>query len=153
MAYNLYKPLYEHNYKDINTIVSIQGWLYRRIAYIVIGGACILMCFFPIIFAKAQLPLWYAYGSFIALLISALLGYFVNYKQIVLSADQKEYKITLIIQGTKIIKVILQILAVRFFRTRLYMVDRIRNNHDLHNIVYLKSKNEKKNIHGYVLIY
>ena len=114
VAYNLYKPLYEHNYKDINTIVSIQGWLYRRIAYIVIGGACILMCFFPIIFAKAQLPLWYAYGSFIALLISALLGYFVNYKQIVLSADQKEYKITLIIQGTKIIKVILQILAVRF---------------------------------------
>ena len=114
VAYNLYKPLYEHNFKDINTIVSIQGWLYRRIAYIVIGGACILMCFFPIIFAKAQLPLWYAYGSFIALLISALLGYFVNYKQIVLSADQKEYKITLIIQGTKIIKVILQILAVRF---------------------------------------
>lgn len=112
VAYNLYKPLYDDNRKAINDIVSIQGWLYRRIAYIVIGGSAILMCFFPIIFAKAQVPLWYTYGSFIALLASALLGYFVNYKQIVLSADQKEYKITLCIQGVKFIKVLIQIFVI-----------------------------------------
>lgn len=114
VAYNLYKPLFENDRNAINAIVSIQGWLYRRIAYIVIAGACILMCFFPMIFAKAQVPLWYAYGSFIVLLIAALLSYFVNYRQIVLSADQKEYKITLSVQGVKIAKVILQILAIRF---------------------------------------
>ena len=73
VAYNLYKPLFENDRNAINAIVSIQGWLYRRIAYIVIAGACILMCFFPMIFAKAQVPLWYAYGSFIVLLIAALL--------------------------------------------------------------------------------
>lgn len=114
VAYNLYKPLFENDRNAINAIVSIQGWLYRRIAYIVIAGACILMCFFPTIFAKAQVPLWYAYGSFIVLLIAALLSYFVNYRQIVLSADQKEYKITLSVQGGKLIKVLLQILAIRF---------------------------------------
>ena len=115
VAYNLYKPLFENDRNAINAIVSIQGWLYRRIAYIVIAGACILMCFFPMIFAKAQVPLWYAYGSFIVLLIAALLSYFVNYRQIVLSADQKEYKITLSVQGVKLVKVLLQILAIRFF--------------------------------------
>lgn len=114
VAYNLYKPLFEKDRNAINAIVSIQGWLYRRIAYIVIAGACILMCFFPMIFAKAQVPLWYAYGSFIVLLIAALLSYFINYRQIVLSADQKEYKITLSVQGVKLVKVLLQILAIRF---------------------------------------
>lgn len=114
VAYNLYNPLFENDRNSINAIVSIQGWLYRRIAYIVITGACILMCFFPMIFAKAQIPLWYAYGSFIVLLISALLGYFINYRQIVLSADQKEYKITISVQGVKFLKVLLQILAIRF---------------------------------------
>lgn len=116
VAYSLYKPLFEGNRQAINDIVSIQGWLYRRIAFIIIAGAVVLMCFFPLLFAKAQVPLWYAYGSFIALLIAALLGYFVNYRQVVLSADQKEYKITQSVQGGKITKVILQLLAICYFQ-------------------------------------
>lgn len=112
IAFTLYRPLYEKNTQAINEIVSVQGWLYRRVAYIVIVGACVLMCFFPLIFEKAEVPMWYTYGSFIVLLISTLLGYFVNYRQIVLTADQKEYKLTLSIQGFKIIKVLLQIAAI-----------------------------------------
>lgn len=114
VAYNLYKPIFEKDTQTINEIVSIQGWLYRRVAYAVIVGSIVLMCFFPLIFAKAQVPLWYAYGSFIVLLVGALLGYFINYRQIILTADQKEYKITLNVQGFKILKVILQILAIRY---------------------------------------
>lgn len=114
VAFTLYKPLYERNVQTINEIVSVQGWLYRKVAYVVIAGACILMCFFPLIFEKANVPLWYTYGSFIVLLVGALLSYFINYRQIVLAADQKEYKITLNVQGFKIAKVILQILAIRY---------------------------------------
>ena len=115
VAYNLYKPLYDKDKKVINDIVSIQGWLYSRIAIIVIGGAIILMSFFPLIFAKAVIPLWYAYGSFGVLLLSSLLSYFINYKTIVLSADQKEYKITYCVQGVKVIKILLQIFVVKYF--------------------------------------
>lgn len=114
IAFTLYKPIFERDTQAINEIVSVQGWLYRRVAYIVIAGACILMFFFPFIFEKAAVPMWYTYGSFIVLLVSTLLGYFVNYRQIVLTADQKEYKITLNVQGVKIVKVLLQIAAIRY---------------------------------------
>ena len=114
IAFTLYKPLYEKNTQIVNEVVSVQGWLYRRVAYCVIIGACILMFFFPLIFEKANVPLWYTYGSFIVLLTSALLGYFINYRQIVLTADQKEYMITWNLQGGRAVKVFLQILAIYY---------------------------------------
>lgn len=114
ISYTLYKPLFENNKKAINEIVSIQGWLYRKIAFVIIIGSCILMCFFPLFFRKMELPLWYAYGSFSVLLMSSLLSYFVNYRQIVLTADQKGYKVTFNVQGGKILKVVLQIIAIMF---------------------------------------
>ena len=114
VAYSLYKPLYDEDKETVNGIVSLQGWLYRRIAFIIVAGAAVIMLFFPLIFNKAEVPLWYAYGSFGVLLFSSLLGYFVNYRQIVLSADQKQYKVTIAIQGVKVLKVLVQILAIRF---------------------------------------
>ena len=116
VAYNLYKPLFDDDTNTINDIVSIQGWLYRKVAYVVTISACILMCFFPLIFVKAQLPLWYVYGSFIVLLVVALLEYFVCYHQIVLVADQKEYKITFVVQGIKILKITSQIFVISYLK-------------------------------------
>lgn len=114
IACTLYKPLAEKDTVTINEIVSLQGWLYRRIAWIVIAGSVVLMAFFPWIFAKMPLPLWYAYASFVALLVSALLSYFVNYKQIVLSADQQEYKIQYSYKASMLAKLLCQILAIRY---------------------------------------
>ena len=116
IACTLYKPLLEKDTVAFNEIVSLKGWLYRRIAWIVIVGSLVLMAFFPWIFAKMLLPLWYAYASFGVLLVSALLSYFVNYKQIVLSADQKEYKIQYSYKASMLIKTLCQILAIRYLR-------------------------------------
>ena len=115
ISFTLYKPILEKDTNAINEIVSLQGWLYRNIAFIIIAGAIILMCFFPWIFSKITLPLWYAYASFGVLLFSSLLSYFINYKQIVLSADQKDYKIQYSYQSIIIIKRIAQIIALSFF--------------------------------------
>ena len=112
VAFALYKPLSQKNRQEIIDIVSLQGWFYRWVGLFVIAGSIVLMAFFPWIFAKADVPLIYAYGTYIAFLISALLGYFVNYKMIVLSADQKEYKITIETQSIKVIKVLIQMLAI-----------------------------------------
>lgn len=112
VGFTLYKPIYDDDRQTINEVVTLQGHLYRRIAWMIIGGAAILMCFFPWIFAKMELPLWYAYASFGVLLFSALLGYFFNYRQIVLSASQQDYKILYSYKSIMIVKVIFQMLAV-----------------------------------------
>lgn len=112
VAFALYKPLRQGNRQEIIDIVSLQGWFYRWVGLFVIAGSIVMMAFFPWIFAKANVPLIYAYGTFITFLISVLLSYFVNYKTIVLSADQKEYQITFRIQSIKVIKVFVQMVAI-----------------------------------------
>ncbi len=115
IGYFLYQPLFDKDYDKLNKLVSLQGWIYRNVAFLILVAAGLLMCFFPIIFDKSPLPIWYAYLTFCVLLFSSLLGYFRNYRQIVLYADQKEYKIQEYVQGSVAIKFVLQILFMIFF--------------------------------------
>lgn len=115
VAFTLYKPLATKDLLVINEIVSLQGWLYRRISYIMIVSATILLIFFPLIFNKVNLPIWYTYASFIVVFIPIILGYVYNYSQIILVADQQEYKVNSVIQGTRIIKLTIQISLMYFF--------------------------------------
>lgn len=112
VAVTLYKPLFESNRNEICEIVSLQGWFYKRVALFVIFGSAILFCFFPLIFADMQLPLWYAYATFSVFLFSSLLSYFANYKQILLSADQKEYKVKVSYKFPILLKLLVQIVII-----------------------------------------
>lgn len=114
VGFTLYKPLYDDNRRAINEIVTLQGHLYRIVAGFIIFGSCVLMAFFPRIFDKMELPLWYAYASFGVLLFSALLGYFVNYRQILLSANQQDYKIVYSYRSVMLLKVVCQILTIHY---------------------------------------
>ena len=112
MGFALYRPIYEDNKESILEIMALQKILYRRIAFSIIGISLVVMCFFPYIFKKMELPLWYAYATFGALLFSSMLGYFYNYKSIVVSASQMDYKLHLANRPLDVIKTILQIIAV-----------------------------------------
>jgi len=116
IAFLLYKPLHEKDQNKIKEIVTVQGWLYRIIAYIIIALSCVIMCFFPIIFAKSPLPLGYAYLTFGALLLGNMLGYFYNYRLIVLSAHQKQYKVVRVSRSVEILKIVAQMIAVSTLR-------------------------------------
>lgn len=94
VGFTLYKPIRENDTVSINEIISLQGHLYKRIGTFLIMGAVVLMSFFPLIFKKIELPFWYTYASFSVLLFSSLVGYFYNYKQVLLTASQLHYKIT-----------------------------------------------------------
>lgn len=113
VAYTLYKPLFEKDETSIREIIAIQGWFYKRVALFIIVGSILLLPFFPLIFTKMQLPLWYAYASYLVLLFSSLLGYFVNYKQVILTADQQDWKFQMSYRITMIVKVCFQMFAVR----------------------------------------
>lgn len=115
VSFTLFKPLSEKDYKTINEIINLQGFLYRRIGFFVLIGACILMLFFPIIFKKISLPLWYAYASFSVLLLSSLLSYFVNYRQIILTANQEDYKVQYCYKPIQFLKLGIQIVAVKYW--------------------------------------
>lgn len=115
ITYALYKPLAENDQTTINEIISVQGWFYRRIAFLIIICSVIMIAFFPIIFSKMNLPLWYAYASFGILLFSSLLGYFINFKQIILTANQQEYKIQSSYRVVLLIKIIAQIVCLKIF--------------------------------------
>ncbi len=115
ISVTLYKPIFQKDRETIKEVVALQGWLYKRVAGFIIAGSAVLMCFFPRIFAKMDLPLWYAYATYVVFLYSSLLGYFVNYKQILLSADQKEYKIQFNFRLVFIFKVVAEAIAVRHF--------------------------------------
>lgn len=115
IAFTLYKPLANKDNKTVSEIITVQGWLYRRIAAFVAIGAIVLMCFFPLIFKNSELPLWYAYTSFGLFLYSSLLTYYTNYKQIILSANQEEYKITYSYKFVLLGQSVLQIIAISIF--------------------------------------
>ncbi len=72
------------------------------------------MCFFPLIFKKISLPTWYPYATYIVLTTSALLSYFFNYKQVLLSADQQEYKIQYSYKAVMTLKISAQILCIYY---------------------------------------
>lgn len=94
IAYTLYKPLFEANREKINEIISVLGYLYRCIGLAILSAGIVLSLFLPWIFPHTSFSLGVIYFAFYAYLSSSLLGYFVNYKQCLLSADQRNYVVT-----------------------------------------------------------
>lgn len=118
IGYVLYKPLYAHDENKINEIISVFGYIYRWIGFFILGAGCILACFLPLIFPNNTFNLGIIYFAFFSYLASSLIGYFANYKQTLLGADQKNYVITAYFQSTTLIKTLLQMLIV--YRTQNY---------------------------------
>lgn len=114
IGYVLYKPLFEHDETKINEIISVFGYIYRWIGIIILTGGCILSCFLPLIFPHNVFNLGVIYFAFYSYLISSLIGYFANYKQTLLGADQKNYVVTAYYQSAVLVKTLLQMILVSY---------------------------------------
>lgn len=108
IGYVLYKPLFEHDETKINEIISVFGYLYRWIGKIILAAGCILACFLPLIFPNTGFELGLIFFAYFSFLASSLIGYFANYKQTLLGADQKNYVVTAYFQTAAILKTIIQ---------------------------------------------
>lgn len=114
IGYVLYKPLLQKNHLEINQIISVLGYLYRIIGIITLGIGALISCFFPIIFTHTSCSYSIIYTTFYIFLTSSLLSYFVNYKQSLLGADQRNYIVAGYYQTTNILCYLIQIILVYY---------------------------------------
>jgi len=114
IAYFLYKPIADQDHPKICEIVSLFGYLYRIIGSIILIGAIIISAFFPLIFQEQNVSLKLVYFAFYSFLGTYLIGYFINYRQILLDSDQKTYKISIWSQTGGAIATITQIVLAYY---------------------------------------
>lgn len=120
ISFFLFKPIQSHNCEKINEIISVFGYLYRKIGQFILIAGIIISCFFPFIFAKEEIELGIVYFAFYSFLGSSLIGYFINYRQILLTADQKNYLVSIYFQSAGLVKIAMQILLA-FYYHNLYL--------------------------------
>ena len=120
IGYVLYAPLHQKDHSKINEIISVLGYLYSRIGMVILLIGVGVSLFIPLIFPNTgfnQSLVYFAYYSF---LTSSLIGYFCNYKQTLLGADQRNYVVTAYFQSSNILKILIQ-LGLAYY-TRNYYV-------------------------------
>lgn len=117
IGYVLYKPLFDHDEAKINEIISVMGYLYRIIGLIILCGGCMLACFLPLIFPSTSFDFGVIIFAYFAFLTSSLIGYFINYRQNLLGADQRNYVVTAYFQTATIIKTLIQMASAYYTRS------------------------------------
>jgi hypothetical protein len=120
VSFALYKPLIEKDQGKVAEIVALTGYLYRRIAYIMLAAGMVLSLFLPLIFPHPGFPMGVVYFAYYAFLLSPLLSYFINCGQVLLDADQRNYVVTARIQLTIFAKVLTQITVLSSFNGGYY---------------------------------
>lgn len=116
VSYFLFKPLAENNQQKINEIISLLGYLYKRIGQFILSLGIIISLFFPLIFENSQMRLNIIYFAFFAFLGSNIIGYFINYRQVLLEADQKMFLVSIYSQSFNLLKSFLQIALAIYYK-------------------------------------
>ena len=116
IVYFLYKPLQEDNHRKINEVMSMLAFLYRCIGLVIGTCGIVVSLFFPWWFGHlgTGLPLvYFAFYSFLATTVSA---YVFNYKQLLVSANQRQYMVHAYFQTIAIVQSLTQILLAYYYR-------------------------------------
>ena len=116
IVYFLYKPLQENNHEKINEIMSMLGYLYRCIGFIIGGCGIVISLFFPWWFGHLKTGLFLVYFAFFSFLASSMIGYIFNYRQLLVSANQKQYVVNVYFQSIGIIQSVVQILLAYYYK-------------------------------------
>ena len=116
VSYFLFKPLADKDQKKISDILSLLGFLYKQIGQFLLVTGIIISLFFPFMFRSCTMPLSIVYFTFYSFLCSNAIGYFINYRQILLDADQKMYLVSIYSQSFNLIKSIIQILLAIYYK-------------------------------------
>lgn len=117
VAFNLYKPIQEHDRSKIIEIVSLMGYFYRKIGFFVIGAGTVIALFLPLIFKNSGFGIGLILFCYLSYLMSSLYSYFLNYRQIVIDADQRGYIVKAYYQSAQIVSTLLQMLVAYLWQS------------------------------------
>ena len=120
VSFFLFKPLAYNDKEKISEIISLLGYLYKRIGQFILGMGFIVSLFFPLIFKNSEIHISVIYFAFYSFLGSNAIGYFINYRQIILNADQKMYLVSVYSQSFNFLKSLIQI-GLAIYYKNLYL--------------------------------
>lgn len=120
IGYVLYAPLHQKDHSKINEIISVLGYLYSRIGMVILLIGIGVSLFIPLIFPNTGFNLSLVYFAYYSFLTSSLIGYFCNYKQTLLGADQRNYVVTAYFQSSNILKILIQ-LGLAYYTKNYYV--------------------------------
>ena len=112
MATSLYKPIVTKDKTTICEIISVQGYLYKQIAKLLCLISIFVLICIPFLFPRTECGLLYIFIAYSVFLWGTLASYLWNYRQILISADQKEFKLNPWKHTSRYIKIILQIVCL-----------------------------------------
>lgn len=116
VSFFLYKPLEQKDRRQIIEIMSVFRYLYRVIGLLILFAGILVSISFPWIFKDVSFGLGLVYFSFYSFLGAALIEYFINYRQLLLAADQRNYIVSSYLQTAQLLKTVLQILLSYHYR-------------------------------------
>ena len=116
IVYFLYKPLQEDDHRKINEVMSMLAFLYRCIGCVIGCGGLVVSIFFPWWFGDLSTGLSLVYFAFYSFLASSVAGYVFNYRQLLVSANQKQYLVNAYFQSIAIAQSLTQILLAYYYR-------------------------------------
>lgn len=116
IVFFLYKPLQENDHDKINEIVSMLAFLYRCIGFLIGGAGLLISLFFPWWFNNLSTGLFLVYFAFYAFLGQSLVGYLFNYRQLLLSANQKQYVVHSYFQTIGLLQSLTQLVLAYYFK-------------------------------------
>ncbi len=113
ISYSLYKPLVDKDKKKINAFMSFYRRVYSIIGLVVIVIGIILSFFLKNIVGNYNYS--YLYVVYFIYLLDTASLYFISYKEILLIADQKNYKEFRINFIFKLVLYLLQLVVIIFY--------------------------------------
>ncbi len=102
IVFNLYKPLAQ---KDENKIAALMQYYHKcclAIGGIILAGGLLLLPFLSFII-KEETPSINIHLTFLLFVFNALFSYVLNYKRVLLQADQKSSKINLVVSVVSLV--------------------------------------------------
>ena len=115
ISYSLYKPLADGNTEECKSLMKFYKIAYRVIALVVLILGLILLPFLPW-FMKDTSGIENLNIIYLIFLANMVIGYLFSYKRTLITADQKNYKITPILILSNVFMTVFQIVILLVFK-------------------------------------